>query len=217
LYSDIVLRDPSFHVPRVKVRPLSLRKIAVQMLRGRYIPPMAPLKDRLTRPSHFTSSLPTFPPIIDITEDEEEEKKLLDTCSKEPMWHLKFGGRITTGGSGKYPKQPKPTDPTTSIVPLKQKAPQTMCQSREEWRLCMKFNPHDTVWLGWWLEKLPPGSTIPPPLVQVVILMNAAGQLVETMAGFVLWDACLVSNDSQILAESLTLNLDREFLGDMSL
>jgi hypothetical protein len=53
-----------------------------------------------------------------------------------------------------------------------------------------------------------------PPLVQVVILMNAAGQLVETMMGFVPWDACLVSDEGQILVESPTLDLDPEFSGE---
>jgi hypothetical protein len=210
LYSDIVSQDPKLVVPGIEVRPPSPRKIGVQMPRGRYIPPMVPLKDRLARPSHSISNSITFPPIIDLTEEEEPTK------SEEPPLQLKFGGRITTGGSGESYKQPKLSDPTTSTARPKQKAPQTLHQSREERWSHMRFNPRDTVWLGRWPEKLPPGSVVPPPLVQVVILMNAAGQLVETMMGFVLWDACLVSDKGQILAESPTLDLDPEFSGEVA-
>jgi hypothetical protein len=48
------------------------------------------------------------------------------------------------------------------------------------------------------------------------MLMNVAGQLVETMTGFVPWDACLVSDDGQIMVESPTLNLDPEFSGEVA-
>jgi hypothetical protein len=48
------------------------------------------------------------------------------------------------------------------------------------------------------------------------MLMNTAGQLVEMMTGFVLWDACLVSDDGWIMVESPTLDLDPEFLGEVA-
>jgi hypothetical protein len=85
---------------------------------------MAPLKDHLSRPSHSTLRSMTFPPIIDITEEEEKEP----TKSEELQLRLKFGGRITTGGSGKSHKQPKLSDPTISTVPPKQRAPPTLRQ-----------------------------------------------------------------------------------------
>jgi hypothetical protein len=69
------------------------------------------------------------------------------------------------------------------------------------------------VHLGSWPQKRPKGVPIPPPLVQVVTLMNCMGQLVETMTGFIPWDTCLVSDVGRIVAESVTVDLDPEFSG----
>jgi hypothetical protein len=209
LYSNVISCDHLMEISGIKVRPPSLRKIGVQRPWGRYILPMAPLKDRLDQPSPFTLNSPTSPPTIDIMEEEEEPMKL----EEQQLW-LKYGGRIMTGGSGESHRQPRPSVPIISTAPPKQRAPPTLHQSREEWQLHMRFNPWDMVRLGKWLKKLPLGSEIPPPLVQVVILMNAAGQLVETMTGFVPWDACLVSDGGRIMVESPTLDLNPEFSGE---
>jgi hypothetical protein len=87
----------------------------------------------------------------------------------------------------------------------------TLKQQREEWQFKMSFTAKDTVHLGRWPERLPKGAPIPPPLVQVVTLMNCMGQLVEMMTGFVPWDTCLVSNQGRIMAESVTVDLNPEF------
>jgi hypothetical protein len=126
---------------------------------------------------------------------------------------LRLGGRITTGGPGKSSVALKQRPPTTSTAQSKQKDPRTLKQLREERWFKLSFMAKDTVWLGRWPKKLEKGVPVPPPLVQVVMLMNCMGQLVETMTGFVLWDACLVSDQGRIMAESVTLDLDPEFLG----
>jgi hypothetical protein len=166
------------------------------------------------------SKSPPLPPIIDLTDEEVSVKKKpsLEQMSigTQQLW-LKLGGRIMTGGSGESSMQSRQTNPGISTVQFKQKVPPTLKQRREEWWLKLQFVARDTVRLVKWLKKLPDGAPIPLGLVQVVTLMNCAGQLVETMMGFVPWDLCLVSNRGRIMAESQTIDLDPEFSGDPNL
>jgi hypothetical protein len=79
----------------------------LQLLRGRYIPPMAPLAAQLPRPSHLTSSSMSKL-VIDLTEDvtedevviKQEPQELEKRGSKQEQLRLRVGGRITTGGPG---------------------------------------------------------------------------------------------------------------------
>ena len=183
---------------------------------------MAPLAARLPRPSHLTLKS-TLEPIIDLTEDEvvvkqePRQERQEQTSTGMQQLRLRLGGKITTGGPGESSVALKQRPPTTSTVQSKQKDPRTLKQLREERRFRMSFTAKDTVRLGKWPKKLEKGTPVPPPLVQVVTLMNCMGQLVETMTGFTPWDACLVSDQGQIMAESVTLDLDPKFSGPTDL
>jgi hypothetical protein len=111
----------------------------------------------------------------------------------------------------------KQRSPTTSTAQSKPQGLRTLKQQKEERRFKMSFTTKDTMRLGRWPQKLAAGTPIPPPLVQVVTLMNCMGQLVETMMGFIPWDTCLVSNQGCIVAESVTVDLDPEFSGPTDL
>jgi hypothetical protein len=222
------LKDPNFQIPEIKVKEASPRRVMPQLPRGRYIPPMAPLAARLPQPSHLTSSS-TSKPIIDLTEDKmegvEEGKVIIKQEPQEPKnekktWEqlkLRIGGRITTGGPGESSVALRQQPPTTSTAQSKPPAPKTLKEQKEEQWFKLGFTAKDTVRLGSWPQKRPKGAPIPPPLVQVVTLMSCMGQLVETMTGFVLWDTCLVSDEGQIMAESVTVNLNPKFSGQIDL
>jgi hypothetical protein len=161
----------------------------------------------------------TSKPVIDLTETDTEEGEVV--VKKEPedperkehkqeQLRLRVGGRITTGGPGESSVALRQRPPTTSTAPPR---PKTLKEQQEERRFRLSFTAKDTVRLGSWPQKRPRGAPIPPPLVQVVTLMNCMGQLVETMTGFVPWDTCLVSDQGCIVAESVTVDLDPEFSG----
>jgi hypothetical protein len=145
-------------------------------------------------------------------EPQEPEKK---KNTREQL-RLRVGGRITTGGPGESSVALRQRPPTTSAVQSKPPMPKTLKEQREERRFKLGFTAKDTVWLGSWPQKRPKGAPIPPPLVQVVTLMNCMGQLVETMTGFVPWDTCLVSDEGRIVAKSVTVNLNPEFSGPIN-
>jgi hypothetical protein len=171
----------------------------------------------------------TSKPIIDLTVDEMEgveegevtikqepgEGEPIRKENKQEQLRLRVGGRIMTGGPGESSMALKLQPPTTSTAQSKPPGPRTLKEQKEEQRFKLGFTAKDTVHLGRWPEKRLKGALIPPPLVQVVTLMNCMGQLVETMTGFVPWDTCLVSDEGRIMAESITVNLDPEFSGQI--
>jgi hypothetical protein len=60
--------DPIFDIPKIEVNPPTLRKRGSPLLRGRHIPPMAPLSVRLPQPTPI-DHLPSMAMIIDLTEE----------------------------------------------------------------------------------------------------------------------------------------------------
>jgi hypothetical protein len=182
---------------------------------------MAPLAARLPQPSHLTWNY-TSKPVIDLTQTDtegdevvvkkepEEPTQMTKGEHKREQLRLRVGGQITTGGPGESSVALRQKPPTTSTAPPR---PTTLKEQQEERRFKLGFTAKDTVRLGSWPTKRAKGAPIPPPLVQVVTLMNCMGQLVETMMGFVPWDTCLVSDQGRIVAESVTVDLDPEFSG----
>jgi hypothetical protein len=57
-----------FNIPKIEVKPATLRKRGEALPTGRYIPPMAPLATHLKRPSP-ADHLPPIATVIDLTEE----------------------------------------------------------------------------------------------------------------------------------------------------
>jgi hypothetical protein len=108
--------DPIFNIPKIKVKPPTPRKRSEPLLKGRHLPPMAPLSTRLPWPTQVNHHL-LMGVIIDLTNDEGpssvpqpmevESQMQVKTSGGMPRLCCRPGGRITTRGYVEPTTQPK--------------------------------------------------------------------------------------------------------------
>jgi hypothetical protein len=208
--------DPAFVIPKIEVNPPTLKKRGDPLPMGRYIPPMAPLKARLPRPTQMGTISPM---IIDLTNEplttsgetslappqslQLESQMQVKTSGGTPMLQCRLGGRITSGAHDEKRKESRRPGPVIANYQ----------QSKEAWARRLKFSITDSVRLQAWPTKKELGEILPPQLVQMSQLMMHTGHIVQMMTAFVPWDSSLVDDGGRILAESQTVDLDPTFSG----